>query len=207
MTIRRGASWGTVGPRDPESMVAATDRDVHRLFAGGASIVHIEGGDLAIALGAGSQGESRSGDVTSFVVDAYELTWLSPDGVVNRMRCHSHCVHGSWWRGCSWWFSAGGFVDGRELLPRSHPNDAIAEVLHVDPAMSLRQRYAARRRLRLGNHLPHPELHVQRGSSLSWESRRALPLVVDGTRVGRATAVTITVVPDACRVSIPTGVR
>lgn len=207
MTIRRGESWGVVGSHDPGLPVARSDREFHRLFGNGASTVHLEGGDLALALGASARASSPSSRVTSFVVDAYDVTWTSPDGAVAHVSCLSHCVHGSWWRGDSWWFSAGGFVDGREVLPRSHPNDGIAEVLHVGAAMSLRQRYAARRRQRWGTHLPHPDLRVVRGTSLAWESDRALSLVVDDTTIGRAVKVSISVVPDACRVSVATGIE
>lgn len=218
MTIRRGESWGTVGPRDPATPVVRSDRELHERLRDGVRSVHLNGGDLAHALGAPrhavtsshastpSHTVAPSALVTTFVVDAYDVNWAAPDGTVGRVSCHSHCVHGSWWRGDSWWFSAGGFVDGREVLPRCHPNDGIAEALHVDAAMSLRQRYAARRRLRWGTHLPHPDLRVVRGTSLTWEANRALPLLVDGLLVARAHSVSVSVLPDAYHVSIAMGV-
>jgi hypothetical protein len=116
-------------------------------------------------------------------------------------------VHGGWWREESWWFSAGGFVDDREILPRSHPNDGIAEVLQVSASMSLRQRYGARKRLRWGTHLPHPDLAVVRGTSLAWEAKRSMPLVIDAVTVGHAVTVGLVVVPDARRVSIAAAVQ
>jgi diacylglycerol kinase family enzyme len=207
MTIRRGESWGAKGPRDPAVPVARSDRELHERFCDGATTVHLDGGDFATAFGAFTRARSNSARVTTFVVDAYDVTWTSDTGSVAVLTCHSHCIHGSWWRGDSWWFSAGGYVGGREVLPRSHPNDGIAEVLHVDATMSLRQRYDARRRLRWGTHLPHPDLRVSRAASLTWESRSALPLVVDGTKVGRAMKVHIAVVPDACRVTVAAGVE
>lgn len=207
MTIRRGDSWGVAGPRDPGTPVATSDRDVNRLFREGATTVQLAGGDLASALGAPAATAESCVRVTTFVIDTYDVTWTSIDGSVYEASCHSSCIHGSWWRGDSWWFSAGGFVDGREVLPRSHPNDGIADVLHVDASMSLRQRCAARRRLRWGMHLPHPELRVVRGKSLTWETARAKSLVVDGIKVGNALSVTISVVPDAHLVCVAAGVE
>lgn len=210
MTIRRGESWGDVVPRDSSVPVARTDRELCDHFDTGASVVHLDGGDFARAFGVSTHARSLSVGptpfVTTFVIDAYDVTWTTADGAVCVASCHSVCTHGSWWRGESWWFSAGGYVNGREVLPRSHPNDGIAEVLHVDTRMSVRQRFDARRRLRWGSHLPHPDLRVSRGKSLTWESTEALPLVIDGTKVGRATRVRIDVVPDARRVTVATGV-
>lgn len=207
MTIRRGESWGMAGPYDPDTPVAQSDRDVNRLLRQGASIVYLAGGDIACALGVPTRTAGEYARVTTFVIDAYNLNWTSIDGSVNEMSCYSSCIHGSWWHGDSWWFSAGGFVDGREVLPRSHPNDGIAEVLHVDRSMSLRQRCDARRRLRWGTHLPHPALNIVRGTTLTWGTGRAKSLVVDGTKVGDAVNVTISVVPDAYRVCVAAGVE
>ena len=207
MTIRRGDSWGITGPRDGASPVARTDRELHDRFREGAAIVHLEGGDLAKALGASVHAHSASANVTIVPIDTYEVTWTSADGSVSSTQCHSHCVHGGWWREESWWFSAGGFVDDREILPRTHPNDGIAEVLHVSASMSLRQRYGARKRLRWGTHLPHPDLAVVRGTSLAWEAKRSMPLVIDAVTVGHAVTVRLVVVPDARRVSIAAAVQ
>lgn len=205
MTIRRGGSWGRAARRDPLVPEASTDEEMHRMFEAGVSTIVLTGGDLARALGAVMHRPSAISRMMTFPVDAYDVTWTDHDGAPRGMRCYSHCVHGSWWRGESRWFSSGGFIDGRELLPRSHPNDGLVDVMHISAAMNVRQRVVARRRLRWGSHLPHPDLQVHRATAVTWHVDRPARLIIDGTVVGRAADVTVTVIPDAHEVSIVVG--
>ena len=65
-------------------------------------------------------------------------------------------------------------------------------------AVRLRDVLAIRRRMRLGSHLPHPALEMQRGSTLRWQSSQGRRRVmIDGRNYGRADAVSVTVRPDA----------
>src|SRR4029077_4159676 len=67
----------------------------------------------------------------------------------------SHVVaRRSWWRGEVLLAMTAQYLDGRDVAPRSHPNDGKVDVLRVDRAMGIRApRQAARRSLR-GTPLP-----------------------------------------------------
>ena len=205
MTIRRGDSWGTIGEWDPSVPSVRTDADLHHAVASGKNRVHPVAGDLSSTLGirAGAEvtGPPRHGRFLP--MDAYDLEWIDSRGVTHADRCFVHVVHGECWRGTSWWCASGGFVRGREVLPRSHPNDGIVDVLHVSSAMSLRQRIAAIRRTRWGTHVPHPQLEILRGPQVEWSASAPESLYVDGAKVGDAVRVRVTVLSDAWIACVP----
>lgn len=205
MTIRRGDSWGTVEDWDPSVPSVGTDADLHHAVANGESRVRPVAGDLSSTLGIRPGGELTGARTRGrfLPMDAYSIEWSDARGVTDAERCFVHLVHGRWWRGKSWWCASGGFVRGRDVLPRSHPNDGIVDVLHVSSAMSLRQRIAAIRRTRWGTHVPHPELEILRGPQVEWSTSSPESLYVDGRKVGDAVSVRITVLSDAWIACIP----
>ena len=70
-------------------------------------------------------------------------------------------------------------------------------MVDVSPAMTLTQRWQARRRLRSGTHLPHPAIDVDRVGA--WQTTFDPPLRVwlDGTPVGEVRNLSVRVEPDA----------
>jgi diacylglycerol kinase family enzyme len=73
----------------------------------------------------------------------------------------------------------------------------------MDPAMSRRDRINSRRRARLGNHLPHPHIKVQRGQSFSFSRQRSREsLRIDNELIPLWTAVHIEVKPDYWQVIV-----
>jgi len=87
-----------------------------------------------------------------------------------------------------------------DVAPRAHPNDGRLDVVAVAATMSMRARRQARRRLRTGSHLPHPEITVTRTTTASCRPERGAVVIIDGGPARRATLVTVTVAPDAALV-------
>ena len=202
MTIRPGEAWGTVGPR-PDGLAVLRDdaalgewlaaRDL-RPGSATAHVVGVERGDLARTVG----GSSGGGEARRYPMDALRVHVRTADGETDTTVAAAHvAVRRRWWRGALWLIGNAEYVRGHDVFPRGHPNDGIAELLEVDAAMPPRARHEARRRARLGTHLPHPQLHLRRGRELRIEPGRALGVWVDGRRWRRATEVTVEVIADA----------
>jgi len=91
----------------------------------------------------------------------------------------------------------GQFLRGADAVPRGHPGDGWAEVNVY--AMGTGTRRAMRGRLATGSHVPHPEIVERRGRRIEIETRRPVPVVADGSRVGTAAGLVIQVLPGALR--------
>ncbi|MGA1658276.1 MAG: hypothetical protein ACO38O_04365, partial [Ilumatobacteraceae bacterium] len=74
-----------------------------------------------------------------------------------------------------------------------------------------RQIRQIRRRMRHGDHLPHPGLVMHRGTRVQWSAtsteslsaRSAARVYIDGKRYARFTSVHVTVRPDAWTLCVP----
>jgi hypothetical protein len=92
----------------------------------------------------------------------------------------------------------GQFVDGLDVVPRGHPGDGRLEVQVY--ALRRGERGAMRVRLPQGAHLPHPRIRTATGRRIEVVARHGtLPLTVDGVARGRASRLTVEVVPAALR--------
>lgn len=206
MTIRPGAEWGVPGPVPSTVRIVDDDSGLrnwvvdYRTRGVPMAPVGVRRGDLVRACG--TSGVEHAGDDAVLVtVDVLRVlldrgrstertTWAVSTVVARR----------SWWRGEVVIVTSAGFFGRYDVAPRSHPNDGRAELLAVSPGMSVRQRWAARRRARLGTHLPHPGLATQSGASLTLAFRRPLVVWADGERLGLASGLAIDVEPDALEV-------
>ena len=199
MTIARGEPWGTTEPWNSSIAVARVDSDIREHVRSDRRRVRPVGGDLALSLGVRGSDDAAvtSGRMRCLPMDSYEVEWSDASGTTHAAHGYAHLVHGRWWRDESWWFAAGGFIRGRDVLSRSHPNDGVVDVMHVAPHMTLRQRLLALRRTRWGTHVPHPDITILRSATLEWRASAARPLWIDGQRTGSAVRVRITVRPDA----------
>jgi len=103
----------------------------------------------------------------------------------------------SWWRGEVVFAMTAQFWHGRDIAPRSHPNDGKVDVLRVAAQMSVRTRLAARSRSRTGTHLPHPQLTFAQSTDTTIIFDRPLVVWVDDRRWGTATKLHLVVEPDA----------
>lgn len=193
MTIRPGIDWGAPGVPPAGTAEAHTDAELAALVASDpAAAVVVTGGDLARTLGA----PAAAGPTRRFPIDLLDVrieatTHVAVAGVVARRPGPL-----GWWRGPLVAVMNVEFLGDWDVAPRAHPNDGRADVLVVDPAMSVRQRMQAWRRLRLGTHVPHPSIAVRRITSETVSFGRELAVWVDGERRGSARSITVTVVPD-----------
>lgn len=201
MTIERGAPWGRRVPR-PDGLVTVGG---DAALAAALTVPHhapvtVRRGDMARSLGvAGADLPATSDMINELPID---LLQVRLDGgtsltAVAHVVARSPWTRGQWWRGPILAVMNAEFIGDWDVAPRGHPNDGRVETFAVDPAMSVRQRMSARRRLRTATHVPHPQITVRSVRSATWTFPDPLEVAVDGRHVGRARTIEVTVVPDA----------
>ncbi len=199
MTIRKGEPWGEPAEVPSEGLQTAPDdrsasRQVELRMEAGLPLVPIglQGGDIAHTMGGGSPNRFDGTHVRATV----DLLRVTADGAAHWALAHV-VARRSWWRGEVVMAMNAQFLGGFDVAPRSHPNDGRVDVLHIQPAMTLRTRLQARRRARSGTHLPHPQIDVT--STGEWHATFDPPLrvFVDGARLNAVHELRIEVVPDA----------
>jgi hypothetical protein len=198
MTIRRGEPWGETVAVPPDLTVVVSDAELHATIVAHRSSgdavppIGLGGGDLARTVAGGSEGQF----VTSATRLPLDLMRVEADGNTTWSAAHVVCRR-SWWRGEVVLAMTAQYLDGRDVVPRGHPNDGRLDLLSVDPAMPARVRWQAARRARTGTHLPHPQLRTRQVASVDLAFARPLHLWVDGRRWRDASSVTLIVEPDA----------
>jgi diacylglycerol kinase family enzyme len=146
------------------------------------------GGDLHRSLGAPSHAATMQRlPIDALRVHLDEAEWLAVAHVV---------VRDGWWRGPLLAVLNCGYVGTWDVAPRAHPNDGRFDVVDVEPGMSIRQRLAARRRLPLGTHVPHPQIAVRTAEREVWTFDEPRTVYVDGVRRGRAARLEIAILAD-----------
>jgi hypothetical protein len=215
MTIEKGQEWGHRGQRPQSVRVVHSDTDLVDAWTQDSSTVFaVMAGDLHMALGQPKWQDDQT-ECQFLPVDVFHVT-------VTQQHDHQHSAHnseakdvvetfavssvciGSWFtRGRFITVSNCGFVGRYNIAPRAHPNDGEMDVVTVYSGMDWRQRVQARSRARLGQHVPHPQISMERGRSHSWtkESKRE-KLFIDGREIRNWASVEITVIPDACTVVV-----
>lgn len=207
MTIEPGRAWGRAVPRPPDLEVVHGDAELAAaLSQRRGRPVAVGSGDLARTLGVAPDGagtDPTRQTVNEFPVDLLEV---SLDGGRDPVIACAHVVarapwyRAHWLRGPILVVMNAEFIGEWDIAPRGHPNDGRAEVVEVDASMPLRERFAARRRLATGTHVPHPLIATRSIRAESWTFERPLEVLADGRRIGRASALSVTVIPDAALV-------
>ncbi|MFT3854678.1 MAG: hypothetical protein QM733_18370 [Ilumatobacteraceae bacterium] len=198
MTIRRGEAWGEAVAVPPGLTVVRSDGELHDIVErwrrgdGELPAIGLGGGDLARTAAGGSADQFTAG-ATRLTLD---LVRVEAGGETTWSVAHVVCRR-SWWRGEVVLATTAQYLDGRDVAPRSHPNDGRVDVLRVDGAMPARVRWQAMRRSRTGTHVPHPQLAISQPRSVELTVPRPLHLWVDGRRWRTASSVVLTVEPDA----------
>lgn len=198
MTITKGTDWGQPVPRPDELRIAASDAALAALLTDGTDRpVAASGGDLFRTMG------SRPiGDRTELMAFPVDLVEVSLDGGaasvgVAHVVARLPALRGGPWRGPVLAVMNAEFIGDFDVAPRGHPNDGRVETLVVDEAMTVRQRWASRRRLRNATHLPHPRIATRSVRSKTFDFDVQLRVFVDGVEVGAGRSITVTVRPDA----------
>jgi hypothetical protein len=189
VTIKKGEEWGTPSARPDDLVVAGTDAELAALVTRNPSGSYgLNGGDLFRSLGAPAAREPMQRlPVDAMLVDIDGERRLAVAHVVAR---------NGWWTGPIVVASNCGYVGEWNVAPRAHPNDGRVDVIEVDPAMPVRQRFQARRRLPLGTHLPHPHLATRVVESAAWTFDVPIAVHLDGVRQGMCSRLGVEVSPD-----------
>lgn len=197
MTIRKGEEWGRAGRRPDDTIVVASDAQaravVEPLRRREEPIPPLapRRGDLARTIGvtSGAREETRllPCDLGAALLDG-ELHWFVSSLVAGEPFRRGRCVAvmNAEWLG-DW-----------NIAPRAHPNDGLLDVL--DMQLSFAQARQAGKRARLGDHLPHPGISVQRLAAMQLELVRPLPVRLDGEVVGSFRTISVRCEPDALTV-------
>jgi hypothetical protein len=215
MTIKPAEGWGRVVDRPANLVTVADDATLAtRLDAirrdPTLAPVAVSGGDLARTVGGVDRsGVGRSGvgrpTVNELPID---LLTVRLGGRADPVTACAHVVARSpWWRG-SWLRGSvlvvmnAEFLGSWDVAPRGHPNDGRVEVLEAGTDLTLRQRLAARKRLRTATHIPHPAIATRSVRQASWTFPKPMAIAIDGRRCGRTTTIDVTVTPDAAIVHV-----
>lgn len=191
MTIRPGQDWGREVAVPPGLATAASDAELAAWLAAGRA-GRVLDGDLAATVGGPSGASCREYpvDVATVTVDGGAPTSAVAHVVIRRPG------RWGWWRGP---LVAVMNVSGRgrwDVAPRAHPNDGRLDVVEVAATMSIRDRWAARRRLPTGTHVPHPAITIRRASAYAGSFARPMLVEADGVAVGRGRDVRVELTPD-----------
>lgn len=194
--IRRGEDWGTIDELPPSASRVESDSELAELVTSarrsGTDIgpVLLAGGDLAGTLGV-RPGPTATGtkprvrlDIGSALVDGRQYWFVAH--LVARRR---------WWRGRAVVVANAAFLGTWNVAPRAHPGDGRLDVL--DGRLTLGDRMRARRRLAAGTHIPHPAIQTRQTVAEQFDLAPALDVWLDGTRVGRASSLSVRVEPAA----------
>lgn len=201
MTIRKGGEWGELC--DPPTHIPrfTSARDLGRILEQGdtahlgrppfSCFVHNENFMDLLGVKGARYGRCLRAPVDLLIVETLVGGVTRHFVAVEQVRLASRLSNGA-----VVLISNTGIWRRRRFAPRAHPNDGRIDILTVDDDMSLRQRVLAYRRARLGNHLPHPQLHLEQSATFAW---RGSPLScwIDGERIGSVSALNVRVAPDA----------
>jgi hypothetical protein len=199
-----GQPWGTLGRLPDDGIVVRSDAEAReavesaRQSGGPLPTLGLLGGDLCKTLG-GLREEARlhSTEAMTFPVDVGRV--VADDQETRWFVAHA-IARGPLWLGRGVAVMNAQWLGDWDLGPRAHPDDALLDV--TDGALPIGDLTKARRRVRLGTHLPHPALRTSRTAHLEVAFDRPRTLWLDGQRVGPVRRLVVDVEPDALRVVI-----
>lgn len=194
--IRHGEPWGVEVARPDDLLTVGSDAELADLLAAGERRpLALSGGDLHRTLGSPRPPTGATVRRVSLDLARVDLDGSRQLAVANVVARRPGRL--GWWRGPIRGVFVASFLGGWDVAPDGHPNDGRVEVIDVDAAMTVRQRWEARRRLPTGAHLPHPHVRVTRRREVTWDLDGSLEVRLDGRRRARPRTVRVTVEPDA----------
>lgn len=202
MTIEKGKPWGAPGALPADGVVVRSDAEARAVLEEARRqgspfpALGLLGGDLWRTLGGTlSEARLRSPAATTFPVDLGEVL---VDGRLSLFVAHVLAHNRLWskgfvamnaqWRG-PW-----------NLGPRAHPGDALLDT--YDLCLRPGDLNKVRSRLHSGTHLPHPRIRERRAPAVQVDLDRALPVELDGERIGTGRVISVRLQPDALTVVV-----
>ena len=211
MSIRPGQEWGSPGRLAPEAPIFSSDRSAALWLqvvlgpeiggdqqGSGDHELGLIGGDLHRSLGAPSRDEAalRAGQGVRYPLDVGEVRL--DGGTPQLFLAHLVAVA----RPRSGLFEAETVVvmnathmGSLDLGPRAHPGDGRLDI--TTGVLARRDRRQARRRMRSGTHVPHPDLAQRRVRTTRLELDPRHHVRLDGEEVGTASVLELRCVADA----------
>lgn len=156
------------------------------------------GGSLMRAVGGKGDAGRLDGDVALLPIDLVRVdldhttTWAVAHVIARRR----------WLRGPIVAAMNAEFIRDWDVTPRGHPNDGRIDVLEVSAAMSVRDRWRAKKRLPAGTHLPHPAISVHQTTVVERTFDQPMRVWVDDVAMGETRTLRLTVEPDALAVCV-----
>ena len=203
MAIERGQQWGSQLVVPVDLVQASSDVELAEYIARGKKNIAVTDGDMWRTIGAGAQVVAAGEMAMCLPIDVMKVDYQI-DGIATTKLAVAHVVtresntRGGWLRGEVSVIANAQFLDRWDIAPRGHPNDGRVELTQVNRAMGVRQRVAARPRLRTGTHIPHPLIETKSVKSFercfAQESRQIL--WIDRQCIGRVQRLSIEVMSD-----------
>ncbi len=211
MTIRKGEDWGILRVCDAGLPTVASDAELHEFLSAAVAdgpvlpVVGVCGGDLMRTVGGtGNAARFVGGEPIPHL--PIDLIHVVADDIRETIAVAHLVARRRWLRGPllavmnAQFLSVGS--DVWDVAPRAHPNDGRFDRVTVGEEMSLQQRWMARRRVRLGTHVPHPHINIRQQSEATIDFDRATPIWIDGVRWGSARKLALFVQPDAAIICV-----
>ena len=203
MTIRKNENWGATAARPENLVICETDEAASQLatdfYLQQKSIppIAITRSNLSRALGTkGADAKSQNMQATPF--DLIEVTFVDASKTQQKVLALGYgLLRKSWWRGDIVAAMNTSFIGDWDCAPRSHPNDGKFDLLTVKSEMKPTQRLIASRRLRLGTHLPHPQISVKQLTSFEADCSAEPNLYVDNRKFVCVNQCKFRLLPDA----------
>ena len=197
MSLSRGQSWGGTGDLPYGSEVAGSDAELRAVVTSARAAgddpptVGLTGGDLWRTLGGRSRTRGFSDESTRVVVDIGSVLL---DGRIHWFVAHL-VARRSWLIGRCWIAANASHLGRWNLAPRAHPGDGLLDLL--DSNLPIRQRLQAHRRLRAGNHVPHPGIAYTRQPAQQISFQDPVPIHLDSESVGSYRNISVRLDPAA----------
>ncbi len=228
MTVRRGVDWGQPERLGAGAPIVADDLDLAALVlpcvdwdapdgpvvGNRVGPVAVRSGDLHRTLGGPQRRDLRDGTLAGFSCDVLLVEGSAPDGTTVRAVAVGHVLAAesarfrprpALWSTWSAVVMNAAFVGERNLGPRAHPGDGLADV--TTGRLTARDRRRADRRSRTGTHVPHPDLEERRVREWTAPTGdggdvRSLWVVVDGADLGPVVDLSVRIAPGAVHVLV-----
>ena len=198
MTVRKGEAWGETGPLADDGVLVRSDAQARAALTAARRDrrpmpeLGLLDGDLARSVGAtGDVERLRGPDAQRMPID---LGTVLVDGRLELFVAHL-VVRRPLWQGPFVVAMNAEFLGRWKFAPRAHPGDGLLDVL--EGSLGLDDRLRARRRLRTGDHVPHPGIRQRRVAAAQFDVPRGASVWLDGERIGRAGRLSVRVEPDA----------